>query len=416
MRQKLYFALGCLVLIIAAGSCTVTPPPKAVLSNLSPNPLVLPTVRVPNTTRGEFSFSNTGDATLTYTIDFDKPESGSLAPGQSTTFELGFKCEEAGDFGGDLLITSNGGNATLKVEFTCLEPLPTDGNFNIDLRFIGDTTTDEQKAAFEQAELTWEAVITSDLVDTQWDSFDQSLLNNKNRCDPAAPNIVGETIDDVVIFAKVGPIDGGGNAIDGNTLAFAGPLAIRQFGTFIPYGGCMVFDEFDLPGLVAEGSFADVVLHEMGHVLGIGTIWDLNDLYGSPCSIGGGDVPYIGSNAQREFNELGGFGNPLAEGSTNTQGTDCGHWDEGTLDNELMTGKKESGGTRLPLSSLTLGGLEDIGYEVDYNLAASYDLPADCSPNCTIIETQTGKERWEIVLQPAIRPEAKTLKLFSKKQ
>ena len=35
----------------------------------------------------------------------------------------------------------------------------------------------------------------------------------------------------------------------------------------MPRMGLMQFDEVDVAGLVADGQFRDVVLHEMGHVL-----------------------------------------------------------------------------------------------------------------------------------------------------
>ena len=44
------------------------------------------------------------------------------------------------------------------------------------------------------------------------------------------------------------------------------------------------------------------------------------------------------------------------------------------LDDELMTGWLESSPTTTPLSRISLGFLEDIGYTVDYNLADEYVL------------------------------------------
>jgi hypothetical protein len=419
MRHKFFFSFGFLFLaiLITAGSCGTTPPtPKAILSNLSPNPLTLPTVNVGQTASGTFSFENTGDATLNYTIGYSPtPESGSLEAGQqSENFDASFDCKNVGTYTASLEITSNGGDKTLDIKGECKEKPVSTGNFDIDIRFVGNTTTDEQKDIFAQAELTWEAIINGDLLDAQWDSVDQTQLND---CEPDAPNIVGETIDDLVIFAKVGPIDG----IDG-TLAQAGPLALRQDATLLPYGGCMAFDEADINSLVQDGSFADVILHEMGHVLGIGTLWNsgLRNLGSPPCTRGGGDVSYTGSKGILEFAALGGTGNPLIEGSTNLRGSDCGHWNEGTFDNELMTFRIEGSGTRNPLSKLTIASLDDLGYAVDYNLAASYDLPdglGGCSPNCAVVETQSNDEHWEIVIQPAVRPQPKEmLKSFSKKQ
>ena len=35
----------------------------------------------------------------------------------------------------------------------------------------------------------------------------------------------------------------------------------------------MSFDTADLARMEADGSLTDVILHEMGHVLGFGTLW-----------------------------------------------------------------------------------------------------------------------------------------------
>ena len=40
----------------------------------------------------------------------------------------------------------------------------------------------------------------------------------------------------------------------------------------------MQFDSDDLAALAAAGDLLPVVLHEMGHVLGIGTIWERKEL------------------------------------------------------------------------------------------------------------------------------------------
>ena len=39
----------------------------------------------------------------------------------------------------------------------------------------------------------------------------------------------------------------------------------------------MSFDTADLAQMAADGTLVDVITHEMGHVIGIGTIWDRRD-------------------------------------------------------------------------------------------------------------------------------------------
>ncbi len=89
------------------------------------------------------------------------------------------------------------------------------------------------------------------------------------RGDPARPGLGFPTVvDDIIIDVSVTPIDG-----LGNVLGSAGPTCMAA-GTDLAVTGEMRFDSADVADLLAEGSFDDVVLHEMGHVLGIGTLWN----------------------------------------------------------------------------------------------------------------------------------------------
>src|SRR6187551_438938 len=63
--------------------------------------------------------------------------------------------------------------------------------------------------------------------------------------------------------------------------------------------GEMQFDSADVAGMFANGTWTNVILHEMGHILGIGTLWSTLGLKN-----GAGD--YIGTNALREYRTLSG--------------------------------------------------------------------------------------------------------------
>ena len=54
-------------------------------------------------------------------------------------------------------------------------------------------------------------------------------------------------------------------------------------------------------------------------------------------------------------------------------GTRDGHWREEIFANELMTGFLDTGAN--PLSRVTIGAFEDLGYGVDYERADAYRLP-----------------------------------------
>ncbi|MCA9217392.1 MAG: hypothetical protein KDB27_30195, partial [Planctomycetales bacterium] len=56
-------------------------------------------------------------------------------------------------------------------------------------------------------------------------------------------------------------------------------------------------------------------------------------------------------------------------------GTADAHWDEVAFDTELMTGFVEGAGVAMPLSRMTVGSLDDIGYGVNYAAADSYSVP-----------------------------------------
>src|SRR5437773_1724307 len=69
--------------------------------------------------------------------------------------------------------------------------------------------------------------------------------------------------------------------------------------------GLMSFDTADLAKMEADSTLNDVITHEMGHVLGIGTIWDLKGLLRR----GGTSNPtFAGVGAMEEYRVLRGAG------------------------------------------------------------------------------------------------------------
>jgi hypothetical protein len=104
-------------------------------------------------------------------------------------------------------------------------------------------------------------------------------------------------IDDIFIGYNVSYIDG-----YYNILGAAGPQYQYQG---LPLTGFMRFDSADFDCMIVDGSLDTVILHEMGHVLGIGTLWTYRNLLNpSNCEDYPGDgstmpVPpqHVGSNA-----------------------------------------------------------------------------------------------------------------------
>ena len=246
--------------------------------------------------------------------------------------------------------------------------------FDIDVRFVGAVANPVVRQAFLTAAAKWKTVIVGDLHRT--------IVNNAaGACESWIPAI-NETMNDVVIYARVDSIDAAGDST-GNVLGQAGPCAANS-GTRLTAYGLMEFDEYDLDELVAEGSLVDVIVHEMGHVLGIGTLWNFG---GRSLLVGAGSTePYFqGTAARTQFLSLNSAtysGTPVPVENSGGGGTRDSHWRESILRSELMTGFLNRGSN--PLSRISVGSLQDMGYTVNiaaadgYSFAASlYRFPVD---------------------------------------
>lgn len=213
----------------------------------------------------------------------------------------------------------------------------------IDLRLEG-AFTPARTAAFRDAATRWDG-----LLDTSF---------------PALETPVG-ILAGLRIEARVAALDG-----PEGVLGQAGPTLLRPEDER-PVAGIMEFDSADLDRLEAEGALADVILHEMGHVLGFGTLFARRGLVAGS---GGADPRFTGAAARREWAALeGSDGNGVPLANTGGAGTREGHWRELVFGNELLTGFL-SGADR-PVSRLSLGAFEDLGYRVDYARADPYALP-----------------------------------------
>jgi Leishmanolysin len=82
---------------------------------------------------------------------------------------------------------------------------------------------------------------------------------------------------------------------------------------------------------------------------------------------------FIGSHATFAYQLLGGTGNSVPLETTGGAGTAGAHWSEAVFGDELMTGF--IAGVPDPLSIVTIGALQDMGYTVNYSAADAYTLP-----------------------------------------
>jgi len=215
------------------------------------------------------------------------------------------------------------------------------------------TMTASQRQAFVNAASRWGTIITNDLSDITA-SFD-------GVCGGSVP-VYNGTVDDLLIFATVEPIDGPNNIVGS-----AGPCIIRTSNQ-LPIIGTMRFDSADLVNLENAGLLNSVILHEMGHVIGIGPLWSTKNLVVNPSTASQSlDTYYNGVNGIAGFDAIGGAsytgGNKVPVANVGGSGTINGHWRESVLQNELMTGTINNGSN--PLSLLTVRSLQDLGYTVN---------------------------------------------------
>ncbi len=239
---------------------------------------------------------------------------------------------------------ADGGRLRLwAMEIETADPEP-QSNYNIEVNFLGGLS-DRQQQIFDAAAARWAEIIVGDLPEI---------------------TIMGQTIDDLRIDAEGVIIDG-----PGQILGQAGPRFVRTDGG-LPITGIMSFDSADLNQLEANGSLQNVIVHEMAHCIGIGTLWSSMGLLEGE---GTANPVFIGVNAMREWGDLSGAGRPMPVPVANTggPGTREGHWRESVFGNELMTGFLDGGIN--PVSRVTVAALQDMGYDVNFDAADEFRLP-----------------------------------------
>ena len=242
--------------------------------------------------------------------------------------------------------------------------------FDIDLILL-DEVAEPQAEALDKAVRFWSAI----LADTELPDVPRGQNAETGCWDILSEQRIG-TVDDVVVVASIREIDG-----EGHTLARAGPCGIRD-GSALPFMGAVEFDAADLRALAADGDLKDleeVVLHEIGHVFGIGTVWINHGLLRNPSIYNpGADAHFTGRLAIQAFDEKGGSnyddGEKVPVENQSGPGAADSHWRESVLGHELMT-PYQTIGERDPLSLITIQSLADLGYTVQVGLAEWYRLP-----------------------------------------
>ncbi|WP_420441490.1 leucine-rich repeat protein [Candidatus Palauibacter sp.] len=260
--------------------------------------------------------------------------------------------------------------ATAELSFRVIVREAAPRPFDIDLILL-DEVTDSQAEAFADAVDFWSAI----LQDTELPDVLLGPDTPLGCWDIMSEQRIG-TVDDVVMVASVREIDG-----EDGVLARAGPCGVRD-ASRLPFMGALEFDAADLARLAEEGSAKDVeevILHEIGHVLGIGTVWIDHGLLRNPSIHNtGADTHFTGPLAIAAFDERGGAnyndGVKVPVENTSGPGAADSHWRESVLGHELMTPFQMAGDRDL-LSLITVQSLADLGYAVKVGLAEIYRIP-----------------------------------------
>ena len=296
------------------------------------------------------------------TVLFRATSGGGVVLGDTVTTNA----EGLGQVGTWVLGSAEGPN-TLVAEVAGLDPVTFNATatlslFRVDVRVVAGNPTISQRNLFSRAATRWGTLITGDLPDV--------VLNRPSTgCHPA----INETVDDLLIVVEVLPIDGARGA-----LAFGGPCLARNNSNLTVVGRIRI-DDADIGRLEANGTLEAVVLHEMAHVLGLGTeLWVhtglLRDASLPPGN--GVDPHFIGSQAVAAFDSAGGIdyaGAKVPVADVGGAGSQDSHWRESVMQTELMTPVVIAGTN--PLSAITLGSLADMGYTIDPDGVDDYTIP-----------------------------------------
>ena len=251
----------------------------------------------------------------------------------------------------------------------------------IQVQYYGPMPNVTEQAAFNDALQKWQSIIYRHV------GAPVLVTDAANSCGAGDPAL-NQTVSDVLILAKLDSIDG-----PGKILGFAGPCFIR-ISNGLSLVGVMVFDTADVATLIGNGQLNTVILHEMSHVLGFGTLWNQSP---NACMLLPSNPPgtiqdtyFSCAKARAAFDSMGGTtytgagtsppaGNKVPVENCGTSpyvfpvcgaGTVNSHWREVVFGNELMTGYLGSGST--PLSVLSIAAQEDLGYTVNYAAADAY--------------------------------------------
>jgi hypothetical protein len=228
----------------------------------------------------------------------------------------------------------------------------------IDVRYTSSGIPPAVASAVSAAQARWTRAVSKDLGAFRFNT-------PANDCFQGEPAL-NETHGNLLVFISVGQIDG-----RSAQLAYTQICRVSQRDT-LPTLSHIRIDIADVDSLEARGTLAGVIMHEMGHALG----FEPDTYVAMRLSGGGADDPYFGGVTSRaEFTKHGAWYTGVTVPLENSSGHGPldPHWRFIVFGDELMV-PVVGRGFKSPLSSITLGFFQDIGYQVDFSAADPYEV------------------------------------------
>lgn len=261
-------------------------------------------------------------------------------------------------------------------KISALQPQATE-SYSISLNFAPGSAA-SVVSAMNAAASRWQGVVTQGLPDAT-----VNIAANTCGSNPAFSG----TVDDLLVFTGSKNIDG-----PGGILAQSGPCSVRSASGLTLYS-TLIFDSSDLAQFSSQ--LTDIAVHELGHSLGIGSLWSRFRLVNRANT---NNPTYSGANGVREYRAAGGTLSSVPVENQGGSGTRGAHWRETTFQTELMTGFL-NGGVPNPLSRISVGSLQDMGYAVNYAAADAYRVPGAAAQGLDGLDL-AGREQ---VIEPRFR-------------
>jgi hypothetical protein len=236
--------------------------------------------------------------------------------------------------------------------------------FDIEVRYL-NTLDQETRAAIDSAAARWSRVIFGDLPA-------MVVQRSAGTCGPGQIPAIDETVDDLLIFAVVEPIDGPGNVL------IRGEPCVLRSGSLLPSVAIIQVDSADVAMLRSRDALPRAALHAMAHTLGFGVLWEAKGLLvrQSPLPVYVGvqartarrqmDMEYEGGPIPVEDGHISqSASNPLFEGAAGAADVHWAGWIYDVMMAQLFQDDH--------LAYITVGQFADLGYQVNLG-AADYRL------------------------------------------